>query len=90
MPKTDGNDSMKNFIAGEYRQQREYRSFTPSFVNCSFIWEDPQINLLVEDAARLLGELNAYAELRPDVNLSIPMSIAKEATYSNQIEGTKN
>ena len=89
MPKTDGNDSMKNFIAGEYRQQREYRSFTPSFVNCSFIWEDPQINLLVEDAARLLGELNAYAELRPDVNLSIPMSIAKEATYSNQIEGTK-
>ena len=89
MPKTDGNDSMKNFIAGEYRQQREYRSFTPSFVNCSFIWEDPQINLLVEDAARLLGELNAYAELRPDVNLSIPMSIAKEATYSNQIEGIK-
>ena len=80
---------MKKFIAGEYRQQREYRSFTPSFVNCSFIWEDPQINLLVEDAARLLGELNAYAELRPDVNLSIPMSIAKEATYSNQIEGTK-
>ena len=80
---------MKKFIAGEYRQQREYKSFTPSFVNCSFIWEDPQINLLVEDAARLLGELNAYAELRPDVNLSIPMSIAKEATYSNQIEGTK-
>ena len=80
---------MKNFIAGEYRQQREYKSFTPSFVNCSFIWESPQINLLIEHAAKLLGELNAYAELRPDVNLSIPMSIAKEATYSNQIEGTK-
>ena len=89
MPKTDGNGSMKNFIAGEYRQQREYKSFTPSFVNCSFIWESPQINLLIEHAAKLLGELNAYAELRPDVNLSIPMSIAKEATYSNQIEGTK-
>ena len=80
---------MKNFIAGKYRQQREYKSFTPSYINYSFVWENPQINLLIEHAARLLGELNAYAELRPDVNLSIPMNIVKEATFSNQIEGTK-
>ena len=80
---------MKNFIAGKHRQQREYRSFTPSFVNCPFVWKNPQINLLIEHAAKLLGELNAYAELRPDVNFSIPMNVAKEATYSNQIEGTK-
>ena len=80
---------MNNFIAGKYRQQREYKSFTPSFVNCPFVWENPQIDLLIERAAKLLGELNAYAELRPDVNFSLPMSVAKEATYSNQIEGTK-
>lgn len=80
---------MKNFIAGKYRQQREYKSFTPSFVNCSFIWEDPQINLLIEHAAVLLGELNAYAEIVPDVNFSVPMNVAKEATFSNQIEGTE-
>ena len=80
---------MKNFTAGVYRQQREYKSFTPSFVNCSFIWENPKINLLIEHAARLLGELNGYAELRPDVNFSVPMNVAKEATFSNQIEGTK-
>ncbi len=80
---------MNNFIAGKYRQQREYQSFTPSFINCPFAWKNPQINLLIEHAAKLLGELNAYTELRPDVNLSIPMGIAKEATYSNQIEGTK-
>ena len=80
---------MNNFIAGKYRQQREYQSFTPSFINCPFAWENPQINLLIEHAAKLLGELNAYAELRPDVNLSIPMSIAKEARDSNLIEGTK-
>ena len=80
---------MKNFIAGKYRQQREYRSFTPSFVNCPFAWGNPQINLLIEHAAKLLGELNAYAELHPDVNFSIPMNVVKEATYSNQIEGTK-
>ena len=83
---------MKNFIAGTYRQQREYKSFTPSIVNCHFAWENPQINVLLEQARGLLGELNAYAELRPDVtdvNFSIPMNVAKEATYSNQIEGTK-
>lgn len=80
---------MNNFIAGKYRQQREYKSFTPSFVNCPFVWKNPQIDLLIERAAKLLGELNAYAELRPDVNFSTPMSVAKEATYSNQIEGTK-
>ena len=80
---------MKNFIAGKYRQQREYRSFTPSFVNCHFAWENRQIDLLVEQAANLLGELNAYAEIVPDVNFSIPMSIAKEAIDSNLIEGTK-
>ena len=80
---------MENFVVGKYRQQREYKSFTPSFVDCPFVWKDPQINLLIEHAAKLLGELNAYAELRPDVNFSIPINVAKEATFSNQIEGTK-
>ena len=89
LPKISENSNMKNFIAGKYRQQREYKSFTPSHINCPFVWEDPQINLLVEEAAKLLGELNAYAELHPDVDFSIPMNVAKEATYSNQIEGTK-
>ena len=89
LPKIDGNGNMKNFVAGKYRQQREYQSFTPSFINCPFAWKNPQINLLIEHAAKLLGELNAYAELHPDVDFSIPMSVAKEATYSNQIEGTK-
>ena len=80
---------MKNFIAGVYRQQREYKSFSPSFINCPFAWENRQINQLVEQAANLLGELNAYAEIVPDVDFSIPMSIAKEAMDSNLIEGTK-
>ena len=80
---------MKNFTAGTYRQQREYRSFTPSFINRPFVWENRQIDLLVEQAAKLLGELNAYAEIIPDVDLTIPMSIAKEAIDSNLIEGTK-
>ena len=80
---------MKDFTAGVYRQQREYKSFSPSFINCPFAWENRQINQLVEQAANLLGELNAYAEIVPDVDFSIPMSIAKEAIDSNLIEGTK-
>lgn len=80
---------MKTFVAGKYKQHRGYRSFTPSFVNCHFAWEDPRITLQIEQTARLLGELNAYAELVPDVNFSIPMSVAKEAANSNRIEGTK-
>ena len=80
---------MKDFTAGVYRQQREYKSFSPSFINCPFAWENRQIDQLIEQAANLLGELRAYAEIVPDVDFSIPMSIAKEAMDSNLIEGTK-
>ena len=76
---------MRDFIAGAYRQQREYESFSPSFINCPFAWENRQIDQLVEQTAALLGELNAYAEIVPDVDFSIPMSIAKEAIDSNLI-----
>lgn len=80
---------MENFKAGTYKQKREYKSFTPSLVNRHFVWENPRINLLIEQASQFLGEFNAYTELRPDINFSIAMSIAKEATHSSQIEGTK-
>ncbi len=79
---------MKTFVAGKYKQHRGYRSFTPSFVS-HFAWENPQINIQIEQTARLLGEFNAYAVLVPDVDFSIPMSVAKEAVNSNRIEGTK-
>ncbi|MCG9134760.1 Fic family protein [Candidatus Poribacteria bacterium] len=80
---------MQDFTAGVYRQQREYKSFSPSFINRPFAWENRQIDQLVEQAANLLGKLNAYAEIIPDVDFSMPMSIAKEAIDSNLIEGTK-
>jgi len=80
---------MKKFVAGKYIQRGSYQSFTPSFINHQFVWKNPQIDVLLERAVRLIGELNACADLIPDVDFFIEMSVIKEATDSNRIEGTK-
>lgn len=79
----------EEFISGSYTQQYQYKSFLPTTVNCSWTWEDPRINVLLESATKALSELNAFSLIVPDVDLFIRMHVIKEANTSSRIEGTR-
>jgi len=81
--------NIKNYQSGTYKQQYQYQSFSPVKINETLTWDDPQINTMLEDATRALGELNAFTMIVPNVDIFIRMHIAKEANTSSKIEGTK-
>lgn len=80
---------LENFEAGYWKEQYQYKSFTPYPVNKEWIWDDPVINSLLEKAVRAVSQLNAFSLIVPHVDLFIQMHVIKEASKSSRIEGTK-
>jgi len=82
------------YIAGKYKvnfhkKEFEYKSFLPTNVNQPYMWTDRRIPVLLESAVKLIGELNAYSLLIPDVDFFIGMHVKNEALKSSRIEGTR-
>lgn len=84
------NSSMdiKDFKAGVFQPQDGFNSFSPSFINRPWQCADPKINVLVEQASREVGSINAFSDLIPNIDIYIKMHIFTEANKSNKIEGT--
>lgn len=80
---------IEQFNSGEFKQQYQYKSFSPSSINHSWTWDDPKVNTLLESASRALSELDAFSLIVPDVDLFVQMHITKEANTSSAIEGTQ-
>jgi Fic family protein len=80
---------MKNFSAGRYINQGTYKSFQPEKINKQWVLENMELISLLSQADRQLGRLDMYSEYIPNIDLFISMHIAKEATKSSKIEGTK-
>lgn len=81
--------NFNDFKAGTYKQQYQYKSFSPKRINMTWIWDDPALNVMLEQATRKLGELNAFTLIVPNIDLFIQMHIIKEANASSKIEGTQ-
>ena len=80
---------LTDYIAGNWISQDHYKAFIPTKINHLWIWEDPRINILLEEATSALGELNAFSLFVPDIDLFIQMHVVKEAAESSRIEGTQ-
>ena len=55
--------NFKDFKSGTHKQQDQYKSFSPAPIDHAWVWDDPQINVLIEEATKSLGELNGFSRI---------------------------
>lgn len=80
---------MHRFKAGKYITKESFRSFQPNLINRQWQLTDMRIVDLLSRADRQLGRLDMYSQYVPNIDLFISMHVAKEATQSSKIEGTR-
>jgi Fic family protein len=85
---------LEAFKSGVLKSQHKdkkynYKSFSPTFINKEWIWDDSLVNTLLEEATRQLGELNSFSKFVPNIDIFIAMHVKREANSSSGIEGTK-
>ena len=81
--------NLTDFTAGQLEDRYQYKAFLPARICHEWVIADPELMDLLGRADRALGELNAFAQLIPDIDFFIRMYVAKEATQSSRIEGTQ-
>ena len=85
------NKDINKVKIGKYIEQKEgYKTFTPfDFPPKEGFLISPKLYKKHEEAIRLVGKLDGITRLLPDKDYFVFMFVAKDATYSSQIEGTK-
>lgn len=81
--------NISDFQAGKYEPQYEYQSFLPTTIHHPWLIADAKLQTLLGQADRVLGELNAFSQLVPNIEFFIRTYVVKEATLSSRIEGTQ-
>jgi Fic family protein len=81
--------NIADYQAGRYEAQYEYQSFLPTPIHHPWLIADAKLQTLLGQADRVLGELNAFSQLVPDIEFFIRTYVVKEATQSSKIEGTQ-
>ena len=81
--------NLDDYQSGKYEAQYEYQSFLPTTTHHPWLIADAKLQTLLGQADRVLGELNAFSQLVPDIEFFIRTYVVKEATQSSKIEGTQ-